>query len=350
MSILTLTMLTLASLVQSHDLNLFMWNPHWQCFVWNQNQCAASVIRNLEVFLPAFSVDFAGVVELGDRLWVPPSPYSSQTSQCSHDLTTLLANTQRWSASATNGSYIEGCMANNDRPFLVQQFDSVDGQEKLIVAAAHFPHPAFDQSLDVYKQTASTAPLRNGIRSVMQATGVKDVIVIADTNAWSWISSDVIMKDMLELPGTAVSTKLERTCCFDAGYPEALTFDRIMTNLGGELSTTVLFEDVPLWANQTKLSQCAPRDHCGPNQTMIIKKGAFHKPVFARWTAKAAPWPILPSPDRSPIAWVLLITTISLVVFFLLLWLSLKGCKRCRSNSRRILEKMSDQESASESD
>lgn len=237
-------------------------------------------------------------------------------------------------------------MATNDRPFLVQQFNSVDGQEELIVAAAHFPHPAFDQSLDVYKQTASTAPLRDGIRSVMQATGVKDVVVIADTNAWSWVSSDFIMKDMLELPGTAVSTKLERTCCFDVGFPEALTFDRIMTNFGGELSTTVLFEDVPVWANQTKLSKCGPRDPCGPNQTTIIKKGAFHKPVFARWTHQAS-WANLPSPDRSPIAWVLLISIISLVVFLLILWLSLKGCKRCRANARRRLENMSDEESSS---
>jgi len=241
-------------------------------------------------------------------------------------------------------------MATNDRPFLVQQFDSVDGQEKLIVAAAHFPHPSFDQSVDAYKKTASTAPLRDGIRTVMQATGVKDVVVIADTNAWSWISSDVIMKDMLELPGTAISTKLERTCCFDAGYPEALTFDRIMANFGGELSTTVLFEDVPVWANQTKLSQCGPRDSCGPNQTTILKKGAFHKPILARleMEKKAEPWPVVPTPEKSPVSWTILIVIISMFVCCLLLWLALK-CKRPRNNARRIIESLSDNSSGSES-
>eukprot|EP00930_Biecheleria_cincta_P002725 TRINITY_DN103716_c0_g1_i1.p1 TRINITY_DN103716_c0_g1~~TRINITY_DN103716_c0_g1_i1.p1 ORF type:complete len:372 (+),score=29.62 TRINITY_DN103716_c0_g1_i1:38-1117(+) len=346
MSILTLALLPFASVVQSRDLNLFMWNPHWQCFVWNNFQCAKNVTRNLEVFLPAFSVDFAGVVELGDSSWVPPSPFSSQSSKCNRDITTLFANTERWAASTANGSYVEGCMAANDRPFLVRQFDSVDGKEKLIVAAAHFPHPAYDRSVDVYKQTASTAPLRDAIRTVMQATGVEDVVVIADTNAWSWISSDFIMKDMLELPGTAISTKLESTCCFDAGYPEEFTFDRIMANFGGGLSTTVLFEDVPVWANQTKESTCGPRDPCGPNQTTIVKRGAFHKPVLARLDMEtAAPWPSLPTPEKSPMSWTLLIVTISMIACCLLLWLALK-CKRSRVSARRILESMSDNESS----
>eukprot|EP00435_Cladocopium_sp_Y103_P028931 s2473_g7.t1 len=57
--------------------------------VWNQNECAEHVIEALNMFLVAFDVDFATVIELADPTYQSPSGYEFLVSQCGHDLVYL---------------------------------------------------------------------------------------------------------------------------------------------------------------------------------------------------------------------------------------------------------------------
>ncbi|CAJ1398689.1 unnamed protein product [Effrenium voratum] len=245
--------------------NLLVWNPHWQCFVWNQNDCAENVVEALNTFLVAFDVDFAAVIELAAPGYQSPSGWDFMVGKCGHDLVHLFYNRMRWEPSGAN---VTGCMqpAPLDRPFVVQHFVSPEG-EKVIATAAHFPHPTFTEDLGVYRQTAQTSELKRALEEVRQATGTEKVVLMADTNAWSWVSNDMIWHDQLALPGTLVSTDLMQTCCADAGFPPAFTFDRIMANFGSSMSSTALYGgDLPNWTIQVKGQ----------------KIGAFHRPVVAR--------------------------------------------------------------------
>lgn len=246
--------------------NLFVWNPHWQCFVWNQNECAEHVIEALNMFLVAFDVDFATVIELADHTYQSPSGYEFLKSQCGHDLVYLFYNSLRWSPS---GNATLGCMEVDprlDRPFLIQPFLGASG-DKVIAVGAHFPHPTFSPELNVYAATARTAALKDALAEVRKESATEKIVLMADTNAWSWISNEQIWQGQLELPGSLVGTELMQTCCLDADFPAAFTFDRIMANFGDTMQSTALYMgDLPNWTHQVKGS----------------KIGAFHRPVFAR--------------------------------------------------------------------
>ncbi|CAE8677556.1 unnamed protein product [Polarella glacialis] len=305
-------------------LNLFMWNPHWQCFVWNQNDCKGEVEKALETFFPAFDIDFAALVELADSNYTTPDGWSSNQSHCGHDLVNLVFNTNKWRMATSPGSYIAGCMVPNDRPFIVQLFESTSGGEPVIVAGAHFPHPDSstlhsEDSLE-YKATANTGPLRDAIAYIKDWSGVNKVIVIADTNAWTWVPTSTIM-EMLQIPsGTWVSTSLERSCCFDAGFPPEYAFDRIMANFGGSMHTTMLYEDgLPAWANQTKGQS----------------RGAFHKPIVGRLYERPSAAPTHSNPLN---VFLLVSTTVlaTLLVSLIVAWLCLTRCRGSHSDRREM--------------
>jgi len=273
--------------------NLFVWNPHWQCFVWNQNECAEHVVEALNMFLVAFDVDFATVIELADSTYQSPTGWEFIVGKCGHDLVNLFYNTLRWTPL---GSQNVGCMEDpEDRPYVIQPFVGASG-EKVIVVGAHFPHPKFSPELSVYEATAKTKHLREALAEVRQQTHIEKIVLMADTNAWSWISNEMIWQRQLDLPGSLVSTRLMNTCCLDADFPDAFTFDRIMANFGDAMQSTALYMgDLPNWTHQV-------------NGTKI---GAFHRPVFARVE-------LLPQQSSPTAVWIamilFLVTTIVLAV------------------------------------
>lgn len=287
--------------------NLFVWNPHWQCFVWNQNDCAENVEEALNMFLVAFDVDLAAVIELDDASYQSPSGWDFIVGKCGHDLVHLFYNTLRWTPS---GPQSIGCLQTDpgDRPFVIQQFVGTSG-DKVIAVAAHFPHPTFSTEVSVYVQTAQTEHLRTALEAVRRESGIDKVVLMADTNAWSWISNEFIWRQQLGLPGSLVSTRLMQTCCLDADFPPAFTFDRIMANFGDDIQSTALYMgDLPNWTHQVKGT----------------KIGAFHRPVFARLERRA----LESSPSGVWIAMILLlISTIILAVILLAVVLK-KVCKR----------------------
>eukprot|EP00913_Durusdinium_trenchii_P033093 g30983.t1 len=231
--------------------NLFVWNPHWQCFVWNQNDCAENVEEALNMFLVAFDVDLAAVIELDDASYQSPSGWDFIVGKCGHDLVHLFYNTLRWTPSGPQ-SILSLSEYPGDRPFVIQQFVGTSG-DKVIAVAAHFPHPTFSTEVSVYVQTAQTEHLRTALEAVRRESGIDKVVLMADTNAWSWISNEFIWRQQLGLPGSLVSTRLMQTCCLDADFPPAFTFDRIMANFGDDIQSTALYMgDLPNWTHQVK--------------------------------------------------------------------------------------------------
>mmetsp|Transcript_55103 Transcript_55103/g.129351 ORF Transcript_55103/g.129351 Transcript_55103/m.129351 type:complete len:345 (-) Transcript_55103:17-1051(-) len=248
--------------------NLLVWNPHWQCFVWNQNDCAGHVKNALNTFLVAFDVDFAGIIELSDVTYTPTPGWEFVVSRCGHDVVHLFYNSKRWYPS--NDTLTPGCMLQyptQDRPYILQHFSSPEGAE-VIVAAAHFPHPMLSRDESVYSRTASTELLQRALGDMMDKTGTDKVVLMADTNAYRWISNDLIWATQLELPGPVIGSQLMNTCCLDADFPPDLTFDRIIANFGNFIYSAAMYNpvDLPNWTRQV----------------LGDRVGAFHRPVLAQ--------------------------------------------------------------------
>jgi len=249
------------------DLRLLQWNPHWQCFAWNTNNCSAEAAATLPMLLEESDIDFANVIEFEAPGWSPPENWTSIDSTCGIDLVDLIYNNVRWELS---GPGEKGCMVEamnetkRDRPYLIQQFINTNTSEGVIVIGAHFPHPA-SFTVSTFKEAEV---LKGALKRVLNATDVQKVVLIADTNEWTSVSSESLMS-YLGAPGdTVVSSSLERTCCFDNDFAAWGAFDRIVANFGAEMETEVLFDPLPLWAHEVKnVSDPASR------------RGAFHKAV-----------------------------------------------------------------------
>jgi hypothetical protein len=251
---------TAMNLVGASDLNLLMWNPHWECFAWNLNDCKAQASKHADDFLKSLDIDFANFVEMPGMAY--PEPWQAiEMAHCGQDLTALVFNSARWKKSTAPGTRGGGCMETNpvrDRPFVINLFEQVAAARpgmpsKVIAVGGHFPHNA-----------NGYAVLKASLGRIMQATGVTDVVVIADTNAFRTSSSEHIAQELGFASGHVLSTDLENTCCWPA-FHLPMTFDRIIANFGSSMSTKVLIEEpVPKWAEQEQ----------------GMKKGAFHKPVL----------------------------------------------------------------------
>lgn len=245
------------------DLQLLQWNPHWQCFVWNPNNCSAEAAAILPQILQDSDIDFANIIEFEVPNFTLPSNWTGIPSNdsCGIDQVDLIYNNVRWLPS---GPSVKGCMAPKDRPFIIQQFTDTNTSEGVIVIGAHFPHPA-SFTLSTLKEVEV---LKIALQSALSTTAVKKVVLIADTNEWRSVSSSRIMK-YLEVPaGPIVSTSLETTCCFDNDFASWGAFDRIIANFGAEMVTEVLFDPLPAWAQEFQ-------NVSDPSS----RKGAFHKAV-----------------------------------------------------------------------
>eukprot|EP00445_Apocalathium_hangoei_P019171 CAMPEP_0203906318 /NCGR_PEP_ID=MMETSP0359-20131031/47960_1 /ASSEMBLY_ACC=CAM_ASM_000338 /TAXON_ID=268821 /ORGANISM="Scrippsiella Hangoei, Strain SHTV-5" /LENGTH=355 /DNA_ID=CAMNT_0050830939 /DNA_START=1 /DNA_END=1068 /DNA_ORIENTATION=- len=266
------------------QFQLLQWNPHWQCFVWNQNNCSTHVESQLNEWLEEYDVDFANAVEIVDSNYTTPKAWSVLRTSCGPDRVALIYNNLRWRALEGNGTFQSaGCMEEDDRPYIVQVFESLNStligsnssnsSERLVVVGAHFPHPA-GPSLPL--SADQTDGLKNSIAGVVNGSGEQRVILIADTNEYSIVPNTAI-REYLRLPTLkTVGTDLENTCCFDYGF--FMSFDRIITNFGGHMRTKVLMQPpLPNWAQQV--------------QEVTFKRGAFHLPVLGTLFAQGDPGP-----------------------------------------------------------
>eukprot|EP00931_Biecheleriopsis_adriatica_P002698 TRINITY_DN10374_c3_g1_i2.p1 TRINITY_DN10374_c3_g1~~TRINITY_DN10374_c3_g1_i2.p1 ORF type:complete len:467 (+),score=82.70 TRINITY_DN10374_c3_g1_i2:23-1423(+) len=243
------------------DLQLLQWNPHWQCFAWNSNDCAAQARKSLQAMLQGFDVDFANLIEFEDDGFSMPAGWTSIRSSlsCGKDRLDLVYRSTKWRPAATTGAGAKGCMVQHDRPFIVQQFDSIGGSDSIIVVGAHFPHPASNTD-----STLQADVLQTALQDILAVTGIDKVVLLADTNESPSVSSSRLMS-FLGIPGETVSTSLQPTCCFDNSFPSWGTFDRIIANFGLQMQTQVLHDPLPTWAHEVQLASS--------------RRGAFHKAI-----------------------------------------------------------------------
>lgn len=265
------------------DLHILQWNPHWQCFVWNQHDCRKEAISELTRMLESMDVDFANIIEFDDAHSLPvPSAWKSLQAECGPDRVALLYNQQRWRPSRTDGTLQVGCMDYRDRPFIVQAFEALPPSNgssagsrrprlpRVIVIGAHFPH---SDGPGTMLEGSQVEGLRDALASVIAKAGTTKVVLVADTNEHFTTSSLAISQYLAFPAGPVLSTSLEQTCCFDNGFPKRDPFDRIIANFGHSMETDVLIEEpLPLWARQVSPSSS--------------KKAAFHKPIRGTLT-----WP-----------------------------------------------------------
>jgi len=236
-------------------LNVLQWNPHWQCFESGSRTCQRHAEQTLAQVLTERHVDFANVVELQDPAYVVPDGFAVATQRCGSDDVTLFHDSRRWSVSTKAGAVSGGCMINWDRPFLVQQFDENEayGSRQVVVVGAHYPHGDHHVAL-----TAALA-------SVVRATGVTAVVLIADTNDGSTISNAQIMSGIQAPPGPLRGTQLRPSCCYNVRFPPPGAFDRVVTNFGPELGTELLLDPLPSWAQVGEMHK--PVLAVGPTET-----------------------------------------------------------------------------------
>eukprot|EP00440_Ansanella_granifera_P011396 gb/GFBE01012364.1/.p1 GENE.gb/GFBE01012364.1/~~gb/GFBE01012364.1/.p1 ORF type:complete len:262 (+),score=51.17 gb/GFBE01012364.1/:1-786(+) len=223
-----------AVLAAGEVLTFLQWNPHWQCFLKDPGNCGLNARAALQSLLENEQVDFANIVEFEGGSVDPLPGWSMLERRCSEDLVTVLYNASRWQPSPVASS--SGCMVGADRPFIVQEFESVLDGDKVVVVGSHFPH------------TQERQVLAEALRTVQEAGGAQQVVLLADTNQPSTRSSERIMRAIGIDDDTIFSTDLEPTCCFNSGFPAAYTFDRIASNFGQAMATQVLFDDMPPWA------------------------------------------------------------------------------------------------------
>jgi len=254
-------------------ITALQWNPHWECFA-KSPSCGQQVQRELHslLFDERLDLDFANVIELENLTYSPPPGWGMIGLECGRDMATFLYNSRRWRLVAAEGAASKGCMARNDRPHLVQAFEHLSGNFRLVAVGAHFPH--------LWQYPAGVRTLRSAIRSVTAAVGAEHLLLIADTNLNATNrgglngSSDSLFRS-LGVPelGPVMSTDLIRSCCLDDGFH--FTFDRVIANFGSEMSTRLLFDPTPEWA-----------------------VGEFHKAVVGSLTLSP---PVVPSPERGAV-------------------------------------------------
>mmetsp|Transcript_121302 Transcript_121302/g.388552 ORF Transcript_121302/g.388552 Transcript_121302/m.388552 type:complete len:253 (-) Transcript_121302:200-958(-) len=207
-------------------LRALQWNPHWQCFE-NSADCKAHVERALTGYLSdaELGLDFANLIEFSDGSFSPPAGWVALPYATPGDNIALYFNSRKWARSPNNGSYATGCMIIGDRPFVIQAFDSIATGFSVVVVGAHFPHP------DDYPGAVLT--LGAALKSVLDAAGVDDILLIADTNLDASVNgTNKGLMQMLEVPMAAhiVGTAAVNTCCLNDGFSYAS--DRVIANFG----------------------------------------------------------------------------------------------------------------------
>merc|ERR1712217_745214 len=205
-------------------LNLFQWNPHYQCFS-SPAECSQEVQDAVSAKLDG-SIDFANVIELEPTTpYQAPSPYQAIVSKAGVDTTTLFYNSDRWDVTSHQPDInLKGGSDNSDRVAVVVTFTSKTGGPGLVVAGAHYSH-------DV---EYSSKALKDSIGSVPAGYGF---VLLADTNVNSGISNADIFAKLGQNVGADTPTE-STTCCY-GHWVDDYNFDRIITTLQGTGAVSV---------------------------------------------------------------------------------------------------------------
>eukprot|EP00929_Paragymnodinium_shiwhaense_P092573 TRINITY_DN52529_c0_g1_i1.p1 TRINITY_DN52529_c0_g1~~TRINITY_DN52529_c0_g1_i1.p1 ORF type:complete len:352 (-),score=62.68 TRINITY_DN52529_c0_g1_i1:2-1057(-) len=234
---------------------VLQWNPHWECFT-KHPACKTAAEASLSQLLTENDVDFANVVELEDESYRPPEGFASISTEdlCKADITALFYNTKRWKVL---DDYVDDprdavtCLAADGRPAIVRLFASVgDDSLRVLVVGAHFPHGQFDYS-----------PLTKIMTKFMESSNACSTIFLADTNKNAVVTNQKIFEG-LQVPGASAAAGTEplKTCCAHDGF--TYSFDRIITNAGSDVQTTLLHDPLPGW---------------------VVSTSSFHKGVLGRF-------------------------------------------------------------------
>jgi len=260
----TTTTTCVETVFNGSSLNLLQWNPHWQCF--KDSSCEANVHRLAVERLQAFQIDFANLIEY-DMAWQPPQPWRRILHTCGVDVVMLVYDSSRWELPDSGASGSKGCIVPRGRPYIIQQFNG-KYSSPVIVVGAHYDH------------CAPSGNLPASVSRTMQKTGVRQVILIADTNRYalgvSPASTDACQSqdsgicsqratcrsniDLLEELVSAcnkivIGAELQPSCCKQSHIPDSqaflFPFDRIVTNFGVSMQTRHLDEAIPSWVTNS---------------------------------------------------------------------------------------------------
>lgn len=244
-------------------INMLQFNPHAECFLpeyEGKEKCSRHVFDIIDSLLQGkqeynfkhyHTLDFASIEYMGSsRALRIPTGWNKSVHDCSEegngDDVTLLYNSGRWKPV---GHRTAGCTGPKDnhvegftRPFIVRAFESSqlkssDGKWlKVLVVAAHFPHPS--------GWGAAKDALKSAIEPKMKK-GVDKVVLMADTNfalAFAPYPDDFTPKPSADILGDigvpndhVQSTEAELSCCQSVWYHTG--YDRIIANFGIKMST-----------------------------------------------------------------------------------------------------------------
>jgi len=123
------------------------------------------------------------------------------------DVAVLYYDKDKWEpTSPPDGGCMEhvwGSKVNNYRAYIMQAFRRKDASNsKIIVAVAHYSHAVW-----------GLPHMRQQLRALQLRSGVRQVILLADTNRECGTPSWSIMHDLYPAAHQAVSAGLHRTCC-----------------------------------------------------------------------------------------------------------------------------------------
>merc|ERR1712187_529217 len=189
----------------------------------------------------------------------------------------LLYNSDRW---ITKGSSSMGCLGADSmnhfsrealngtawdetrRPYITQAFKHRNRSLEVIVVAAHFPHRA-EYARNMWK-------LKHAVLEMVNSTGIRNVILISDTNQpQGAANSSQILKDIgAPVTGIVKSTGLFKSCCFP-GFSTS-GYDRIIANFGSSM------EDVHPWS-KNNVSSWGQRNMHLPVQGSLQLSSASEK-------------------------------------------------------------------------
>merc|ERR1712186_80450 len=199
-------------------LNLFQWNPNYQCFS-SPAECSQEVQDAVSAKLDG-SIDFANVIELEPTApYQAPSPYQAIVSKAGVDTTTLFYNSDRWDVTSQHTDInLKGGSDNSDRAAVVVTFTSKTGGPGLVVAGAHYSHDV-DYSSKMLKESIGSVPAGYGF------------VLLADTNVNNGVSNADIFAKLGQSVGADTPTE-STTCCY-GHWVDDYNFDRIITTLQG---------------------------------------------------------------------------------------------------------------------
>lgn len=130
-------LLGLSGVLGSQDLrklSLLQWNPHWQCVVWDMNNCVEEAGKAFTAELEKKDVDFANLIEYVNPSGILPREWTNVRSAptCGLDSLDLVYNHVRW-APADDKPAMKGCMLTKppDRPYVIQELRMWEGGSHL---------------------------------------------------------------------------------------------------------------------------------------------------------------------------------------------------------------------------